>query len=249
MPDEFLRKVASEKKIKLPAIGKYGVGMMFLPQDPIMRKAIENIVEKIVVDENQKFLGWRDVPVDPGVPGEGAKITQPFIRQCFIGANKSIGSQDEFERKLYLVRRIIDHRVRAELKCDRSKYYVPSFSSKVLVYKGMLLAPQVTDFYKDLSDKDMKSAMAMIHLRFSTNTFPTWDLAHPFRMIAHNGEINTLRGNKNWMAARQAVMESPYFGKDLKECFQLLWKGRAIPQHLILFLNCLLCAGEACLMP
>jgi glutamate synthase domain-containing protein 2/glutamate synthase domain-containing protein 1/glutamate synthase domain-containing protein 3 len=227
MPDEFMRKVASEKKIKLPAAGKYGVGMMFLPQDPIMRKAIENIVEKIVIDENQKFLGWRDVPVDATVPGVGAKITQPFIRQCFIGLNKSIATQDEFERKLYLIRRIIDHRVRAEIKCDRSKYYVPSFSSKVLIYKGMLLAPQITDFYKDLSDKDMKTAMAMIHLRFSTNTFPTWDLAHPFRMIAHNGEINTLRGNKNWMTARQAVMESPYFGKDLRRMLPIVMEGQS----------------------
>ncbi len=227
MPDEFIRKVAAERKIKLPAEGKYGVGVMFLPQDPIARKAAENIVEKIVIDENQKFLGWRDVPVDRNVPGRGARATQPFIRQCFVGANKSIQSQDEFERKLYTIRRIIDHRVRAELECDRSEYYVPSFSSKVLIYKGMLLAPQLTAFYKDLNDKDMKSAMTMLHLRFSTNTFPTWDLAHPFRMIAHNGEINTLRGNKNWMAARQAVMESPYFGKDLKRMLPIIMEGQS----------------------
>ncbi|HUI30470.1 MAG TPA: glutamate synthase large subunit [Candidatus Acidoferrales bacterium] len=227
MPDEFIRKVAAEKKIKLPSEGKYGVGVMFLPQDPTLRKAVENIVEKIVIDENQKFLGWRDAPVDPSAPGKGAQKTQPFIRQCFIGANKSIESQEEFERKLYLIRRIIDHRVRAELDLDRSEYYVPSFSSKILVYKGMLLAPQLTAFYKDLSDKDMKSAMTMLHLRFSTNTFPTWDLAHPFRMIAHNGEINTLRGNKNWMRAREAVMESPYFGKDLKRMLPVIMEGQS----------------------
>ncbi|OYV86464.1 MAG: glutamate synthase subunit alpha, partial [Ignavibacteriae bacterium 37-53-5] len=227
MPDEFIRKVAAEKKIKLPAEGKYGVGVMFLPQDPIRRKAIENIVEKIVIDENQKFLGWRDVPADTTVPGKGARATQPFIRQCFIGAAKNLANQDEFERKLYTIRRIIDHRVRVELDCDRSEYYVPSFSSKTLVYKGMLLAPQLTAFYKDLADKDMKSAMTMLHLRFSTNTFPTWDLAHPFRMIAHNGEINTLRGNKNWMAARQHVMESPYFGKDLKRMLPIIMEGQS----------------------
>ena len=227
MPDEFIRKVAAEKKIKLPAEGKYGVGVMFLPQDPILRKAAENIVEKIVIDENQKFLGWRDVPVNPDVPGRGARATQPFIRQCFVGANRNIQSRDEFERKLYTIRRIIDHRVRMELDCDRGEYYVPSFSSKVLIYKGMLLAPQLTEFYKDLSDKDMKSAMTMLHLRFSTNTFPTWDLAHPFRMIAHNGEINTLRGNKNWMTARQAVMESPYFGKDLKRMLPIIMEGQS----------------------
>ncbi len=227
MPDEFIRKVAAERKIKLPPERRYGVGVMFLPQDPTLRKAVENIVEKIVVDENQKFLGWRDVPVDPSVPGKGAQKTQPFIRQCFVGANKNVESQDEFERRLYLIRRIIDHRIRAELDLNRSQYYVPSFSSKVLVYKGMLLAPQLTAYYKDLSDKDMKSAMTMLHLRFSTNTFPTWDLAHPFRMIAHNGEINTLRGNKNWMRAREAVMESPFFGKDLKRMLPIIMEGQS----------------------
>ena len=227
MPDEFIRKVAAEKKIKLPPERRYGVGVMFLPQDPTLRKAVENIVEKIVIDENQKFLGWRDVPVDPTVPGKGAQKTQPFIRQCFVGAGKAMDTQDEFERRLYMIRRVIDHRVRAEVDLDRSQYYVPSFSSKILIYKGMLLAPQLTAYYKDLNDKDMKSAMTMLHLRFSTNTFPTWDLAHPFRMIAHNGEINTLRGNKNWMRAREAVMESPYFSKDLKRMLPIIMEGQS----------------------
>ena len=227
MPDEFMRKVTSPLNIILPREGRYGVGVMFLPQNPILRKAVEAIVEKIIIDENQYFLGWRDVPVDPAVPGQGAKLTQPFIKHCFISANKRTKTQDEFERKLYLIRRIIDKRIRAELKCDRSKYYVPSFSSKVIVYKGMLLADQVTRYYKDLEDPDLKSALAMVHMRFSTNTFPTWDLAHPFRMIAHNGEINTLRGNKNWMAARQAVMNSPYYGKDLKRMLPIIMEGQS----------------------
>ncbi|MBI5808556.1 MAG: glutamate synthase large subunit, partial [Ignavibacteriales bacterium] len=227
MPDEFIRKVAVEKKIKLPDYGRYAVGMMFLPQNSTVRKSVENIIEKIVLDENQKFLGWRDVPVNPKVPGKGAQATQPFIRQCFIGANNRIVSQDEFERKLYLIRRIIDHRIRTELQLDRSKYYVASFSSRVLIYKGMLRAQQLIDFYKDITDPDMKSAMTMLHMRFSTNTFPTWDLAHPFRMIAHNGEINTLRGNKNWMAARQHVMESPYYGKDLKRMLPIIMEGQS----------------------
>jgi len=227
MPDEFLRKVTSGTKINLPEEGKYGVGVIFLPHNPIIRKSVENLIEKIVLDENQKFLGWRDVPVDPTVPGKGAQATQPFIRQCFVGANKKIQDQNEFERKLYLIRRIIDHRVRAELKLDRSKYYVPSFSSRTLVYKGMLLAQQLIDYYKDLSDPDMKSGMTMLHMRFSTNTFPTWDLAHPFRMIAHNGEINTLRGNKNWMAARQHVMESPLYGKDLRRMLPIIMDGQS----------------------
>jgi glutamate synthase domain-containing protein 2/glutamate synthase domain-containing protein 1/glutamate synthase domain-containing protein 3 len=227
MPDEFFRRITPELGINLPKYGRYGVGFMFLPQDAVLRKAAENIIEKIIIDEHQHFLGWRNVPVEPSVPGEGAKATQPFIKQCFIAANSKIASQDEFERKLYLIRRIIDHRIRAELKLDRSKYYVPSFSSRVIIYKGELLAPQLTAYYKDLEDEDMTSAMAMIHLRFSTNTFPTWDLAHPFRMIAHNGEINTLRGNKNWMAAKQYVMESPYYGKDLKRMLPIIMEGQS----------------------
>jgi glutamate synthase (NADPH) large chain len=227
MPDEFFRRITPELGINLPKPGKYGVGFIFLPRDPVLRKAAENIIEKIIIDEKQRFLGWRSVPVDTSVPGTGAKTTQPYIRQCFIAAGDKIKSQDEFERKLYLIRRIIDHRVRAELKLDRSKYYVPSFSSRVLIYKGELLAPQLTAFYKDLLDPDMKSALAMIHLRFSTNTFPTWDLAHPFRMIAHNGEINTLQGNKNWMAAKQYVMDSPYYGKDLKRMLPIIMDGQS----------------------
>ncbi len=227
MPDEFMRKAASEKNITLPAYGFYGVGVMFLPQDHILRRSVETIVEKIIIDESQQFLGWRDVPVNPDVPGEGARQLQPYIRHCFIGADEKIKTQDEFERKLYLIRRIIDKRIRAELKLDRSKYYVPSFSSKIIIYKGMLLAPQMTRYYRDLNDPAIKSAMAMIHMRFSTNTFPTWDLAHPFRMIAHNGEINTLRGNQNWMAARQAVMDSPYYGKDLKRMLPIIMDGQS----------------------
>ena len=245
MPDEFIRKSAYKAGINFPKEGRYGVGVMFLPQNPILRKSVENIIEKIVIDEDQIFLGWRDVPVEPDVPGKGAKATQPFIRHCFIGANKKIKTQNEFECKLYLIRRIIDHRIRAELKLDRSKYYVPSFSSRTLVYKGMLLAPQMTKYYKDLSDKDMKSAMVMIHMRFSTNTFPTWDLAHPFRVIAHNGEINTLRGNKNWMAARQAVMESPYYGKDLRRMLPIIMDGQSDSATFDTVLELLVMSGRS----
>jgi glutamate synthase domain-containing protein 2/glutamate synthase domain-containing protein 1/glutamate synthase domain-containing protein 3 len=245
MPDEFMRKAALNVGIELPKFGRYGVGVMFLPQNPILRKAAENIIEKIVVDEKLNFLGWRDVPVNPNIPGEGAKATQPFIRQCFIGAHDKILTQDEFERKLYAVRRIIDRRIRAELKCDRSKYYVPSFSSRVLIYKGMLLSQQLIDYYEDLRDPDLKSALIMIHMRFSTNTFPTWDLAHPFRMIAHNGEINTLRGNQNWMAARQAVMESPYYGKDLKRMLPIIMDGQSDSATFDSVLELLVMAGRS----
>ncbi len=245
MPDKFLRKTAAEINIELPPEGRYCVAVMFLPQDETLRNTIQNLIEKIVIDENQNFLGWRDVPVDADVPGEGARRTQPFIKHCFIGANKNIKTQDEFERKLYLIRRIIDQRIREELKCDRSKYYVPSFSSKTLVYKGMLLAPQLTAYYKDLNDPDMESALVMLHMRFSTNTFPTWDLAHPFRMIAHNGEINTLRGNQNWMAARQAAMESPYYGKDLKRMLPIIMEGQSDSATFDTVLELLVMSGRS----
>ncbi len=228
LPDEFFRRDMEEQQgVKLPAAGRFGVGFIYLPQNPNTRRALETLIEKVVMDENQKFLGWRDVPVDPTVPGEGARRTAPFFRQCFIGASEEIADVDEFERKLYLIRRIIDRRVRSEYKLDRSKYYVASFSCRTIIYKGMLMTQQLIDFYKDLSAPDMKSALALIHQRYSTNTFPTWDLAQPFRMIAHNGEINTVRGNKNWMEARQMVMESPLYGKDLRRMLPIIMEGQS----------------------
>ena len=245
MPDKFMRKVAAELEFQLPPEGHYCVAVMFLPQDETLRNTIQNLIEKIVIDENQDFIGWRDVPVDPTAPGESAQRTQPYIKQCFIGANKKIKTHDEFEHKLYLIRRIIDQRIREELKIDRSKYYVPSFSSKTIVYKGMLLAPQLKAYYKDLNDPDMESALVMLHMRFSTNTFPTWDLAHPFRMIAHNGEINTLRGNQNWMAARQAVMESPYYGKDLKRMLPIIMEGQSDSATFDTVLELLVMSGRS----
>jgi len=227
MPDAFFRRVCSEEGIELPEYGKYAVGFIFLPKDPIVRKAAENIVEKIIIDEGQNFLGWRDVPTDDKIPGKGAKMLLPFIRQCFLSANEDIKDQLEFEKKLYLIRRVIDRRIRLELKLPRKKYSVPSFSSRVIVYKGMLLAEQLPKFYKDLNAQDMESALGMVHTRFSTNTFPSWELAHPYRYIVHNGEINTVRGNKNWMAARQAIMESSYFGLDLKRMLPIVMEGQS----------------------
>ena len=245
MPDNFIRKVCFREGIILPDSGRYAVGMLFLPQNSVLRKACHTIIEKIIDDEEQIFLGWRNVPVNPNVPGKASKLMMPFIRQCFIQANDNISSQEEFERKLFLIRRIIDHRIRTELKCDRSKYYVPSFSSRIIIYKGMLLANQLPEFYSDLRDQDLQSAFAVIHLRFSTNTFPTWDLAHPFRMIAHNGEINTLRGNKNWMAAREAVMESEYYGKDLKRMLPIIMEGQSDSATFDTVLELLVLSGRS----
>ncbi len=227
MPDRFFRKETAALGFQLPKLGRYAVGFMYLPRDPATRKAIENLIEKVSVDEGCKFLGWRDVPTDPSVAGVGARRTMPYFRQCFLEANKKIKDTRDFERKLYLIRRVIDRRVREEYKLARSEYYVPSFSSKTIIYKGMLLGDQLQNFYPDLRSEDLESALILHHTRFSTNTFPTWDLAHPFRMIAHNGEINTLKGNKNWMAARQMVMESPYYGKDLRRMLPIVMAGQS----------------------
>ena len=227
LPDDFFRRVSEKANINLPAEGRYGVGMHFFPRETSKRKIIENIVEKIVTDEEQVFLGWREVPVNPEAIGESAREMMPYISQSFIGANDLIEDTQEFERKLFMIRRIIDHRIRLELHESRSTYYVSSFSAKTIVYKGMLLGEQFTKFYPDMKSEDMKSALAMTHTRFSTNTFPSWDLAHPFRLVAHNGEINTLRGNINWMAAREKVMTSPYFEKNLKRMLPILMEGQS----------------------
>lgn len=228
IPDKFFRKVLEqEKKFELPPYGRYAVGFFYMPRKKLLREKVQNIIEKVVEDEGQKFLGWRDVPINENFCGELAKKTLPFFMQGFIEANSSIKDQLDFEKKLFLIRRVIDRRIRAELKLDRSQYYVPSFSSRTINYKGMLKAEQLINFYPDITDPDMESAYVMIHMRFSTNTLPTWDLAQPFRMIAHNGEINTLRGNINWMAARQMVMESPYYGKDLKRMLPIIMEGQS----------------------
>ncbi len=245
IPDEFYRRVMGEKGVELPSPGFYGVGQIYMPQDREERESVENLIEKVVLDEGLELLGWRDVPVNPQVPGETAQLTIPYFRQCFVGAGKVPVENLEFERKLYLVRRVVDRRVRADLKLTKKQYYVPSFSSRTIVYKGMLMAEQLVDFYDDLRADDFKSALALIHMRFSTNTFPTWDLAHPFRMIAHNGEINTLRGNQNWMAARQMVMESPFFGKDLKRMMPIILEGQSDSASFDLVLELLHVTGRS----
>ncbi len=224
IPDKFFRKVL---QFDLPEYGKYAVGFFYMPQKKLVREKVQNIIEKVVEDEGIKFLGWRDVPINDKYCGDLAKKTLPYFMQGFMDASEYKISQLDLEKKLFLIRRVIDRRIRAELKLDRSQYYVPSFSSRTINYKGMLRAEQLIHFYPDITDPDMESSYAMIHMRFSTNTLPTWDLAQPFRMIAHNGEINTLRGNVNWMSARQMVMESPYYGKDLKRMLPIIMEGQS----------------------
>ena len=227
MPDAFLQAEASTSGIRLPELGHYGVGMLFLPRNPEHRTVCETIIADYIRAEGQALLGWRDVPVDNEGLGDSVKVIEPCIRQVFVGRGDNCPDQDSFERKLFVIRKQIDNRIR-ELKLDEGKmFYIPSFSSRTLVYKGMLLADQVGVYYRDLTDERMVSGLALVHQRFSTNTFPTWDLAHPFRMIAHNGEINTLRGNINWMAARRHSMSSKILGEDLDKIWPLIGEGKS----------------------
>ncbi|BBA37537.1 glutamate synthase, large subunit [Methylocaldum marinum] len=226
-PDAFLRDECSALGIALPEYGHYGVGMLFLPGTPEHRATCERIVEDFIHAEGQTVLGWRDVPVDNSTLGESVKAIEPVIRQVFVGRAKNLADQDAFERKLFVIRKQIDQKIRTLNLAEGKMFYIPSFSSRTLVYKGMLLADQVGVFYRDLRDEKMVSALALVHQRFSTNTFPTWDLAHPFRMIAHNGEINTLRGNINWMAARRHSMSSEVLGEDLDKIWPLIAEGKS----------------------
>jgi len=225
LPDVFLRKEAAKLNIALPAVGQYACGTVFLPQSGNGRVACESAIARIIHEEGQDFLGWRDVPRDNRNIADAAKAVEPVMRQVFIGS--AAADQNAFERKLFVIRKRIEHAVRALKLEDASQFYIPSLSSRTLVYKGMLLAEEVGTYYQDLQDPTMVSALALVHQRFSTNTFPAWDLAHPFRMIAHNGEINTMRGNVNWMAARHEAMKSAVLGDDLEKLWPLIAEGQS----------------------
>jgi glutamate synthase (NADPH/NADH) large chain len=227
MPDEFLRAEAARIGLSLPVVGEYACGMVFLPQSANGRMACESVVARLIYAEGQNFLGWRDVPRDNAGLAEAARDEEPVVRQVFIGRGSNCADQDAFERKLFVIRRRIELGVARLNLSDVDHFYIPSLSSRTLAYKGMLLAHQVGEYYLDLKDERLTSALALVHQRFSTNTFPKWDLAHPFRMIAHNGEINTLRGNINWMAARQKAMSSTVLGEDLNKLWPLIEDGQS----------------------
>jgi glutamate synthase (NADPH/NADH) large chain len=227
IPDRFLREEMAKRGVTLPPAGQYGVGMVFLPRDPASRLACEYEIERAVKDEGQVLLGWRDVPVDNSDLAEPARKLEPVIRQVFIGRGAGVMVTDALERKLYIIRKSSGHAIQA-LKLEHGReFYVPSMSARTLVYKGMLLAHQVGEYYLDLKDPRIESALALVHQRFSTNTFPSWDLAHPFRMICHNGEINTVRGNVNWIRARQEAISSPVLGEDLGKVWPLIYPGQS----------------------
>src|SRR3989449_151072 len=222
IPHAFLQKQCETLGFKLPKSGQYGAGLIFLPQDPPDRQQCERAFQRIVKEEGLKIIGWRTVPTCNSSLGATAKASEPFIRQVFIARGRSLKDEMAFERKLYVIRKRSANSI-PQLPLMQARYwYVASLSYKTLVYKGMLLTEQISQYFPDLKDPLMESALALVHSRFSTNTFPSWNRAHPYRYLAHNGEINTLRGNINWMHARQAMFESELFGDDIKKILPII---------------------------
>ncbi|MFT4269047.1 MAG: glutamate synthase-related protein [Xenophilus sp.] len=237
LPDALYREEMAAQGVVLPPPGEYGVGMIFLPKEHASRLACEQEMERAIAAEGQVLLGWRDVPVNRGMPMSPAvRAKEPIMRQVFIGRGADVIVQDALERKLYVIRKTASAAIQ-NLHLKHSKeYYVPSMSSRTVVYKGLLLADQVGSYYLDLQDERCVSALGLVHQRFSTNTFPEWPLAHPYRYVAHNGEINTVKGNYNWMKAREGVMSSPVLGADLAKLYPISFAGQS---DTATFDNCL----------
>lgn len=237
LPDALYREEMAKQGVDLPPPGEYGVGMIFLPKEHASRLACEQEFERAIKAEGQVLLGWRDVPVDTDMPMSPAvRKKEPIIRQVFIGRGNDVIVQDALERKLYVIRKTASAAIQ-RLRLKHSKeYYVPSVSSRTVIYKGLLLADQVGVYYKDLQDPRCVSALGLVHQRFSTNTFPEWPLAHPYRYVAHNGEINTVKGNYNWMKAREGVMSSPVLANDLKKLYPISFADQS---DTATFDNCL----------
>ncbi len=228
IPDEFFRAEMAAQGVALPPLGEYGVGMIFLPKEHASRLACEQEVERAIKAEGQVLLGWRDVPVDKDMPmSPTVRTTEPVIRQVFIGRGADVIVPDALERKLYVIRKTASAAIQALKLTHSREYYVPSMSCRTIIYKGLLLADQVGKYYLDLQNPACTSALALVHQRFSTNTFPEWPLAHPYRMVAHNGEINTVKGNFNWMRAREGVMKSPVLGDDLQKLYPISFEGQS----------------------
>ena len=223
VPHDFFVTEAARLGFKLPAFGQYGVGQMFLPKNPAEREGVKAELTKIILAEGQTVLGWREVPVDNSSLGKTALAAEPFMAQVFVGRNAALKDEAAFERKLYVIRKVTEQKIRYGNAIAGGKwFYVSSLSARTLIYKGMLMSEQVEKYYADLRNPAMTTAIALVHSRFSTNTFPSWDRAHPNRYIAHNGEINTLRGNVNWMHARQALFTSKILGDDLKKIIPVI---------------------------
>ncbi len=244
IPHFFFDRECAHLGFTLPAPGEYGVGMVFLPVDPQERMLCAGILERIAREHGLTVLGWRDTPIDGNTIGRLARNTQPYIEQVFIRRAPGM-DQDALERKLYVLRKQAEAAVAESDLKEKEFFYIPSLSSRTIVYKGLLLAPQIMHFYKELSDAEVTSALCLVHQRFSTNTFPSWQLAHPYRYVCHNGEINTLRGNVNWMYARQSVLASPLFGDDMKRLLPIIAPGGSDSANLDNAVELLTMAGRS----
>ncbi|TCK92844.1 glutamate synthase (NADH) large subunit [Natranaerovirga hydrolytica] len=243
IPHKFLTKQTESLGFSLPKEGEYGVGMVFLPQEPNARFYIEGVFERILEEENLRLLGWRNVPIVENATGLTARGTHPVIHQLFVA--KDDYDTTTFNRKLFIVRKLVEKAIHNCNKPYMESFYVCSFSNTTMIYKGQLLAHQIPDFFPDLKDKDMESAIALVHQRYSTNTFPSWDRAQPFRYLAHNGEINTLRGNVNWMNAREGILNSDVLGEDIKKIYPIISPNGSDSSNLDNALELLLASGKS----
>ncbi|MFA6218032.1 MAG: glutamate synthase large subunit [Candidatus Omnitrophota bacterium] len=252
LPHEFFTAVCRQEKISIPGQGDYGAGLVFLPTDKKERAFCKNAFAAVIKEEHQLLLGWREVPVDKSVIGESAQESQPVIEQVFIGKNNSYGKKENapadalaFERTLYIIRKKVENLIRASSLRQKSFFYITNISCRTFSYKGLLMPHQVDTFFTDLCDDRLQSALCLVHSRYSTNTFPTWDLAQPFRFLAHNGEINTLRGNINWMQARQGLLKSALLGKELKKILPIVVAGGSDSATLDNVFELLLLSGRS----
>src|SRR5690606_5661490 len=237
IPDELYREDMAARGVTLPPPGEYGVAMVFLPKETASRLACEMELERAVRIEGQVVLGWRDVPVHMDMPmSPTVRTREPVIRQLFIGRGADVMVPDALERKLYVIRKTASHAIQKMKLAHGKEYFVPSASTRTVVYKGLLLADQVGVYYRDLADPRAVSALALVHQRFSTNTFPAWPLAHPYPLVSHNGESNTVKGNFNWLRAREGLMKSAVLGEDLAKLYPIVYEGQS---DTAIFDNCL----------
>jgi glutamate synthase (NADPH/NADH) large chain len=227
IPHRFFAEECLKLGMDLPPAGHYAIGQFFMPRDEKARRICEKILEDAIAEEGQVLIGWRETPVDNSDLGQAVKAVEPAQRQLFIGRGAGVVDEEDFERKLFILRKVASNRIHASTVGGVSEYYPVSLSSRTIVYKGMVLVGQLARYYKDLQDPRFETALALVHQRFATNTFPSWRLAHPYRMVAHNGEINTLRGNVNWMAARQASVSSKLFGADISKLWPISYEGQS----------------------
>ena len=244
IPHQFFVRECATLGFHLPSPGEYAAGMVFFPVEKVDRLQCEGVFERIAVEEGLSVLGWRDTPCNGAAIGRVARASQPYIQQIFLGRPDGM-EEDAFERKLYVVRKRVEVEIASSEIEDRETFYIPSLSSRTIIYKGLLLAPQIANFYGELADPTVTSALCLVHQRFSTNTFPSWQLAHPYRYVAHNGEINTVRGNVNWMRARQSILASPLFGDDIKKLFPIISPGGSDSAAFDNAVELLLQAGRA----